>query len=90
MQKSAFGLRRTDDWFGRSTCGPPAASCPPLAFTDGLGVPDDWFGRSTCGPPAASCPPWHLPMDWSCNLLQQLITRTINAVLYFLEINGML
>ena len=27
-----------DDWFGRSTCGPPAASCPPWAITD------DWAG----------------------------------------------
>ena len=27
-----------EDWFGRSICGPPAASCPPQAFTAGLSV----------------------------------------------------
>ena len=26
----------TDGWFGRSTCDPPEASCPPWAFTDRL------------------------------------------------------
>ena len=53
-----YRLLGTYDWFGRSTYGPPAASWPPQAFTDGLGISADWISRSTCSPSVASCPPW--------------------------------
>ena len=50
-------------------------------------LPMDWAFPMTglVGQLAARRPqvalPGRLPMDWSCNLLQQLISQTINAVL---------
>ena len=36
VYRSVNGFIGTDEWFGRSTCSPPAASCLLYALTDRL------------------------------------------------------